>query len=229
MIVTLSLSKLNANPPTNKGTPMNKIFPIILLLSIAVCLLSCKSDQNRQVKETGEIVLDPAAVDQFTAESSISKGVRIIKNMRDKVTPQMVEDKVAEATGILQYRYKEQGTKSWQILTANYWEYQYIFGGDEMSKPGELDGRWIKFEDDLTYEYGYYQDKQGSGRYHYSLDSGLLLLVDNNPKIKPNEYEVNMASNICILIGTPVYYDNNFQCKIRGRVDIPAKGASAAQ
>jgi len=180
---------------------MNKILPILLGL-IVLSVISCKNDDTRKVQVTGEITIDPQKADQFTSDSDIDKGVRIVKNMRDKITPDMITDKVAEAQGILTYRLKEMGAKSWPILTSVYWEYEYIFGGDEMSKPGELAGRWVKFDDDLTYKYGYYEDQQGTGRYHYNLDDELLLMVDDNPKIKPNEYKVNMAKNICILMGT---------------------------
>ncbi len=160
---------------------------------------------------------------QFADDSDINKRLRIIKNMRDKVTPDMIAAMHKEADQILEYRVKETGKKSWQSLTSGYWEYEFIFNGGEMSKPGEMSGNWVNFDDNLTYQYGYYENTIGKGRYHYDLDEETLLMVDTKSGIKPNEYEVKMTSDVIVLIGKDTYKDNNYQTKIKKVGNQPQK------
>jgi len=81
----------------------------------------------------------------------------------------------------------------------------------------------VQFEENMTYKYGYYEEVQGGGTYHYDLSNSQILLVDNNNNIKPTEYEIQMFTNIAILKGTSAYHDNNFQCKIKGIGELPKK------
>lgn len=173
---------------------------------------------------TGELIIEEAdIVDEFANESEVPRGVRVVKNMRDKLSADRIQAMNREATGILEFRIKEKVQNPWQALTEVIWEYQFIFAGSDKSKPGELEGRWIDFADDFTYTYGYFQDTQGKGRYHYTPADQTILLVDDNSKIKPNEYKIIMATNIMILQGTSIYADNNYQCKVKGRIDLPQK------
>ena len=184
---------------------------------LGLSLVGCKPDgQTTTATET-------SSKSFFSKKDDIPKGIRIIKNMPEKYTTEQIISMNRAAQRILEYRNKEKGRKYWDVLCTGPWEYQYIFGGIEKTKPDELNGRWIEFKENMTYQYGYYEEIQGEGTYHYDLASAELLLVDKNETIKPTEYIVQMYANIAILKGTDAYYDNNYQCKIKGVGFIPKK------
>jgi len=50
--------------------------------------------------------------------------------------------------------------------------------------------------------------------YTYNFDTGLLLMLDNDPNLKPNEYNVKVHNDLVILEGQATYQDNNIQAKL---------------
>jgi hypothetical protein len=64
------------------------------------------------------------------------------------------------------------------------------------------------------YTYGFKENQLGSGKYHYSPHTELLLLVDDNPKIKPRQYKAKITGQMMVLAGNPEYRDNGFQSKL---------------
>ena len=82
--------------------------------------------------------------------------------------------------------------------------------------------KWIDFKDNFTYDYGMDKEKKGSGIYTYNFDTGLLLMVDDDISIKPNEYNVKIHNDIIILEGKSTYEDNNIQAKL-GRLSTSKK------
>ena len=211
MIISISSYKSNL---------MNRVYAILVSLMMIGVMSSCKQDGTAKdsTAEGIELAASQPKGDQFANASDLDKGTRIVKNMRDKITGGMAAQMKADAEAILAYRWKQTNKKSWTIMTNGFYEYEFVYNGREMSKPGEHAGRWVKFKDDLSYTYGYYDEVQGSGKYDFNLDSELLLMVDDNSSIKPNEYTCKPVNDVCILVGTEVYKDNNFQCKM-SRVD----------
>lgn len=100
------------------------------------------------------------------------------------------------------------------ILTADHWAYEFIFDGYEMSKSGAYDGHWLKFEDDHTYEYGLYNEVQGKGQYHYSMTSGMMIMVDDKEDKMPEEWKVQSQDEVMILVGAGYFGNNPRQCKL---------------
>ncbi len=136
----------------------------------------------------------------------------------------------AEAIKILDHRQKESNNKVITILEKGVFEFNAVVLSSVMSVGDSIAGEWIDFKDDLTYDYGRYDKVNGSGRYFYNFDEGLLLMVDNNPKIKPQEFETKHANETLILIGKYIYRDNNMQTKLTRldakpvRVNQPTSG-----
>lgn len=183
---------------------INLWFPLFLCVLAA---LSCKTDRKADVNTVEKPV-------------AISEELRLTRNMSDDLTENQLIEMHVEADQLINQRWKESDKKSWAILTSKIWEYNMIYNGSEMSKPGYLKGQWIVFNDDLTYEYGHMKDKLGSGKYHYSPDTGLLIMKDNSRAVKPNELTVQPGSEELIIVGTSRFGDNNMQ----GRVSsIPAR------
>lgn len=118
----------------------------------------------------------------------------------------------ASALSILNHRLKS-NPKTAAMIETQTWEYAFVFDG-EMSAPKVFAGVWIDFKDDHTYTYGKRSTVHGSGKYNYHLDRGELLMVDDNPKKKPEEWEVLSSDDTIILVGTMTYGDNYIQMKL---------------
>ena len=117
------------------------------------------------------------------------------------------------AASILEFRLKEEPDII-PIIEADTWEYKFVFDGNAMSKEGDYDGQWIDFKQDNSYMYGEKDKVKGSGRYHYSFDTSILLMVDNDPNKKAQEYEAKFAGDVMVLVGTSTYKDNAYQMKL---------------
>lgn len=126
------------------------------------------------------------------------------------------------ASNILEHRIKNDQNKSWAIIEHGIWEYEFVFTKGEMSKVGEMAGNWIDFTQEATYEYGLREKVIGSGRYHYSPETGLLLLVDSNSGVKPREFKVQIAGDIMVFSGSPEYKDNGMQGKLKKVMQRPS-------
>ena len=131
---------------------------------------------------------------------------------KDKDTGNIASQR-AQALSILNYRLKN-NPESYAIIEADVWEYQFVFDG-EMSKKGEYDGVWIDFKPDFTYDYGKNSEVRGSGKYNYVFDRSELLMVDNLPGTKPQEWSVKSAGDALVLVGTALYGDNAIQMKLQ--------------
>ena len=95
--------------------------------------------------------------------------------------------------------------------------------GKTMEAPQPFYGHWIDFKPDWTYEYGYFDEKRGTGKYHYSFDTAVVLMLDDNPEIKADEYDVRLAGDSMVLVGKATYDSNSKQCKLNRAVGMPTK------
>ena len=96
-----------------------------------------------------------------------------------------------------------------------------------MKMGDSIAGEWLDYKDDLTYEYGKFDQVNGGGRYFYNFDESSLLMIDNNAAMKPQEFETKHANDVMILIGQPLYRDNNIQTKLNLAASKPSKSAQA--
>jgi len=140
-----------------------------------------------------------------------------------KTTVKEVPNLKTKAQAILDHRQKESNKKAFIMLDKDMWEYEFVFTGKTMTKPGQLAGSWIDFHEDLTYTYGYYEKDQGKGKYTYDLSTGLLLMIDDSDEIKPQEVELKLTDRTLILDGNEIYRDNNFNAKLRRVSEKPYK------
>jgi hypothetical protein len=148
--------------------------------------------------------------------------LKMIKNMA-KVYPEEIEGMKQDAEVIINHRYKEDGKKSYAILEKDLWEYEFIYLGRKMSEKNQFAGCWIDFANDMTYNYGHYQEVQGSGKYTWSLDTGLLLLIDDSNNIKPQEFKAKVFDQTLVTVGNHIYRDNNYNSRLKRIVERPKK------
>lgn len=197
---------------------MKNILAFILLIAITTFATSCKQDKTSPTADTVVEAKKPETT-VVTADNSL---LTIVKNMA-KVKVSQVPGMKQEANVIINHRYKQTEKKAYIILDKDMWEYEFVFTGKTMTKPGQLAGMWIDFNEDQTYAYGYYDENQGTGIYTYDLDSGLLLLIDNSDEIKPQEFEAKLFDRSLIMDGNEIYKDNNYNAKLRRVETKPVK------
>lgn len=197
---------------------MKNILSLLLLVTLMVAITSCKQETAAPAKVDSSEMKKPETT-VITEDNSL---LSIIKNM-GKVKTKDVSDMKREANVIINHRYKQTEKKAYIILDKDLWEYEFVFTGKSMTKPGQLAGMWIDFNENQTYTYGYYEEEQGSGIYTFDLNSGLLLLIDNSDMIKPQEFETKLFDQSLIMDGNEIYRDNNYNAKLRRIESKPIK------
>lgn len=197
---------------------MKNILSLLLILSCLAFASSCKEKNNQsEDTESTEAPAETTSTESFDISDSL---LVKIKNMT-KINPKSIQSMVDDAKVIITHRWKETDRKSFIMLDKDLWEYEFIFTGKNMSKPNEYAGYWIDFSEDLTYAYGKYENQLGKGTYTYSLNTGFLLLIDDNSAIKPQEFEAKLFDQTLIMDGNSIYKDNNYNAKLRRIVSIP--------
>lgn len=136
-------------------------------------------------------------------------------------SPKQIKAWNASANSILKFR-KEKSSKPYSIIDVGVWEYKFEFLSG-MKQPKAIDGNWIDYNQDLTYEYGYYDQIQGRGKYHFDLDTGLMLMVDDDETKPPHEYKLKLVNDICIFQGESTYGDGGMQAKLEKIPQRPKK------
>ena len=177
---------------------MNRIVILVAILFFWTGINSCKTDSAEQSSAKEKEV-------QATPKSMNSE----LSQMRDR------------AKSTYDYRMEHESEHNAQILDNVVWEYEFTFANKEMSSPGALDGKWIDFNKNNTYEYGLFEQINGSGIYHYNPDKSILLMIDNDPTVKPHEYELRIVMNTMLMIGESTYNDKSTQSKLASRPDRP--------
>jgi hypothetical protein len=137
-----------------------------------------------------------------------------------EVVTEPSNDMRATALALIQHRSKD--NKTYAIMSGGYWHYQYVFD-KTMSKPGDYDGHYLKFKDDFTYEYGFDDRKDGTGKYHFRLDDYMLIMVDDDPSVEPKEWEVKYGGDSMVLVGSHGFGNNGVQIKMLHSIekDLP--------
>jgi len=207
----------------NKTNMKKTIFTLIVCTAIGM-FQGCKesgakgsSDEKSTTEQKSKKVSTPI--------SDMPQDLRIIKNMdqvKDNELPEMLED----ANRIINHRYEDTERKAYIIVDKDLWEYEFIFKGKEMTKPGELKGNWIDFNQDLTYTYGKFDEVRGSGIFTYDAGTGLMILIDDNSNIKPQEFEAKVYDATLIMDGNAVYKDNNYNAKLKRVEERPRKSSN---
>jgi len=111
------------------------------------------------------------------------------------------------------------------MVTSSFWTWAGFFNGSEMVHPDRLTGQWLKFEDDFTYSYGYFNDVNGTGRYHYRIDDDSLIMLDDNEDLQPKEWQLRSNGTAIVLEGRHGFEINNgMQMKLGPKDSRPQRG-----
>ena len=166
----------------------------MIVFSFIACSQNKSSEPNRIIEDTGP------------------KTVKI-----DKSSP---NDRTTAAS-LIAHRSKD--GEAYAILTSGFWNYQFVFDGREMSKPGDYDGHWVQYKDDFTYDYGIYSEQNGSGKYHYRLDDNMMIMLDDDESVAPKEWQVKHGGQVMVLVGSHGFGNNGMQMKMLKSNEKPSK------
>jgi hypothetical protein len=169
---------------------------LLVFFSIIIVAISCK--ENTKAGESKQ------NTEQSTTQASVDKST---------VSKNDVVGMYNQAAAIMKYRL-ENNPKTWAIIDVGVWKYDGIFKQGSLLKPEEVEGKWIDFDEKNKYEYGNKSKIEGSGTYHYDNDKSILLLLNNDQNIKPEEYNVRLINGMMIIEGKDTYKDNNTQAKL---------------
>lgn len=194
---------------------MNNMSKVTLSCFVILLMFSCKEKEDKIMasKPTEEAI-------KINQSANIEAFFPLL-NQSDVSTNEVAAYRKS-AFDIVHYRNKEQGNKVYIILEKDQWKVEAVFKGSSFIRHDSIGVKWIDFKDNFTYDYGMDKEKKGSGIYTYNFDTGLLLMVDDDISIKPNEYNVKIHNDIIILEGKSTYEDNNIQAKL-GRLSTSKK------
>ena len=112
------------------------------------------------------------------------------------------------ALGVIEDRIKK-NPKALSMLTYGWWNPEFVYNDQEISGQDTYAGYWLKFEDDFTYQYGYYEQLMGSGKYYFRLDDKSLYMLDSDINSEPKVWTANHNGELMALVGTHEYKINN--------------------
>ena len=170
-----------------------KIFRITTILFTLFLIAACNGEKGHKSNPNNLEVV---------------KGPELPINIQKEAEYASLAQARREASALIDHRI-ESHPDPLAMVTAPYWTWAGFFNGKEMVHPDRLQGQWIKFNDDFTYTYGYYDDVNGTGRYHYRLDDYALILLDDNEEMQPKEFQLQSNGVAIALIGRHGFTVNN--------------------
>lgn len=169
------------------------------LLFIFVCCKEAKTKKSIPTNDSPTFDIN-RPVDSLTLVGKPSMNADRIKTLN------------AQALSIIDFRIKQK-PESVAAIEVGKWEFDGAFESG-LSKMEEYKGVWYDFDEKNNYVSGKGDIVIDRGKYHFNLDSKILLIVSENEYKKPCEYKVMMMDGAMVIIGEETYEDNAFQAKL---------------
>ncbi len=179
-----------------------KTLKVLFVLSLAISLWmmsACKQNNSTSSSAVGEDM----NTENAGSPSKVSNSGKITAEEIAKILPR------AQAKG------KEKNDKSWAILTADMWEYDFAITPEGSPKKNIFEGEWIDFKDDYSYLKGTYQDTTEAGYYVFDFDHDKQLEII--PLIggeSASSWRLLTNGEVTIMIGTDKFGKRGWQVKI---------------
>ncbi len=154
----------------------------IFFLVLCAFLMGCKESAVHQ-----PLVL-PVSDSQFPLNHQMGGDFSSIAHVRNQVE------------AIINLR-KENHPKIPAMLLAFFFHPNGAIVGQRQMGESEFEGYWLKFNDDFTYIFGQFDMAHGSGRFHFRLEDGELVMLDDNPAFEPKIWELKQNSDYMVLVG----------------------------
>lgn len=113
--------------------------------------------------------------------------------------------------------------RAWSILTADLWHYNFALSVTDTPTDNIYEGYWLNFEDDFSYEKGYYDQVIAKGEYDYNNDTKILEMIPTEGDDEPSQWSIKTNGEVIIMIGTSKYGNNATQIKIVREKERPIK------
>lgn len=185
---------------------------VFLILATVVLLFNCKNisgDSNASSDANASKVLP--VEEQSILSNQVNASDSLVEIYRKTAAP------------ILEHRLANTTVKSVTGLDKDLWHVDAVLKGSDITFGEKLKGAWLDFGDDATYKYGSFGQTNGSGKYHYDVDKNTLIMIDNDTRIKPQEFNPLLTNDALVLVGSSVYADNNMQAKLVRKTELPVK------
>ena len=187
-----------------------RAFNYLLLISAFGLLVACNSGAS---SSKNGLVIDKSRLPDKVFPLEIQKGGSFNSLQEIRV----------QARAMIDSRIEKQ-PEALAMITYDYFLPEFVFNGKEMSKHDEYLGYWIKFEDDFTYQYGYYDALAGTGIYHFRMDDEAILLLNDDETLEPKSWTLRTNGTAFALVGRHDFAVNNgMQIKLLTQSGKPAK------
>jgi hypothetical protein len=210
----------------------NKNFLFIIAFLAISTLFSCKENNpvrgsksgNEFKPEMGFVPMEYGQSFDPNKEANIKKqiGQNAIKVENFTMGPDLIRSWQAQALKEIETQAKASNNKSYASLTVRPFVIDAVVV-DEFAEKSIHEGMWIRFKDDLTYEYGRYGDVKGKGRYYYNADNEIITVLDDNLNVKPIEFGVGWDMGFIVIGGTKKYNDDGIMVKLIAKNELPTK------
>ncbi len=171
---------------------------------------TCKQPESQSASKLGAITSKVLPVtEKYILHNQFDNNEALIKDQR------------AATISILDHRLKSIDPSLTNVLVQDMWHVDAFLRGNQMSFASDIKGFWIDFQDGNKYAYGSFSETYGTGRCVYTSDNNLLLLLDDDQRIKPQEFEVKYNNDALVLVGQATYHDNSMQVKLLRKATFP--------
>lgn len=183
-----------------------KLFKFFLFIFGCVMMFGCKNDNSAK----NNVPLRP--IEEL-----------FVLHNQSEVTASQIDLWRKEAEKTIKESIQQKNPLLTNFLEPDMWHYVAILKGSDVIFGKDLNGGWIDFKDDNTYEYGSYDTKNGNGQYFFEAESMMLTLLDNDTRFKPQLFRLLNNQDEAVLQGEPTYMDNSMQAKISRSAVFPVK------
>ena len=182
-----------------------------------------KSDKNYK-PEMGLVPMEYGQSFDLQKEEKIKEkiGQNAKKVEAFTMSPELIRSWQSQAAKEIEAEAKASNNKSFASLTIKPWVIDAMVV-DQFADKSVHEGRWIRFKDDLTYDYGKYSDVLGKGKYYYNPDKEIITVLDDNLDVKPIEFGVGWDMGFVVIGGTKKYGDDGIMVKLIAKAELPKK------
>ncbi len=195
---------------------MRATYLTITILSLSI-LIACNQKSGSGDSKSQADTVTAALKTEYEAHDGEVFPMNIQKGGAIKSVDQIR----VQAMGIINHRNQEE-PKALAMLTYAFWNPEFVYNAGSISKVGDYDGYWIKFDDNFRYRCGINDKVTGGGRYHFRLEDKSLYMLDDNVEYEPKVWTVNYNGTVMAIVGTHEYGVNNgMQIKLVEMDDKP--------
>lgn len=160
-------------------------------------------------------------VDSITGKAS--KAEKPLRAISSGIGPNPIVQKSATPPTVVALQPKTpQEQKVVRVLTNNYWIIQALVRIKDKDASRQNPGAWFKFKPDGSYDYGYMENKIGSGAWSFDGKKALVHL-DSEVEGDDREWSVKISrdEDIMICVGTERYHTTGINMKMINLMFIP--------